>query len=244
MNVVIPPLNAVWEALTGPHAHLAERNGNAARYQSDVAPFASLSPTTDGRAWADLAKLVGPGATVPLAGVPQPPPGGWGISSTAVGVQLVGAAVAGRPDPEAGPLGPDDVPAMLDLVARTRPGPFRERTIAMGLYLGIRHEGRLIAMAGQRVRVPGWTEISAICTDVSHRGRGLATRLVLAMVDDIHRRNELPFLNVVTTNTGALRLYESLGFTQARRLDLMVVTPPVSRSAAPPPRRPAGPPGH
>jgi ribosomal protein S18 acetylase RimI-like enzyme len=259
---MLPPPNAVWEALTGPHAHLAERNERAARYQRDVAPFAALAsdhgrpPGPDARAWADLAELVGPGGTAPLAGVANPPPEGWRIVTYASGVQFVGTSVEGRPDPEAEPLGLDDLPDMLDLIARTRPGPFLPRTIEMGRYLGIRRNGALVAMAGERVRVPGWAEISAVCTDATHRGAGLATRLVLAVVAGMRHRDELPFLHVVTANGPAIRLYESLGFTRSRRLDFIVVTPPgaqavpnvaagaaVNRTGVRPPRTPTDPPG-
>jgi predicted GNAT family acetyltransferase len=88
----------------------------------------------------------------------------------------------------------------------------------MGLYLGIRHEGRLVAMAGQRLRPPGWTEISAVCTYEDFRGRGLATRLIHAVAHDIRERGETPFLHTGAENTSAIRLYETLGFRLRRTL--------------------------
>jgi predicted GNAT family acetyltransferase len=110
------------------------------------------------------------------------------------------------------PLGDNDVPEMLDLVARTRPGPFLPRTVELGRYLGIRRGGALVAMAGERLHPPGWSEISAVCTDPAHRGQGLASRLVRAVVALIRERGELPFLHAAADNTNALRLYESMGF--------------------------------
>jgi predicted GNAT family acetyltransferase len=101
-------------------------------------------------------------------------------------------------------------------VARTRPGPFLARTIELGAYYGVRDGGRLVAMAGERLRPPGWTEISAVCTDERHRGRGLAGRLVRHVAAGIRARGEIPFLHAASANTGAVRLYESLGF--ARRV--------------------------
>ncbi|MFE7171687.1 GNAT family N-acetyltransferase [Streptomyces sp. NPDC057616] len=208
--------NPAWAALTGPHAHFAEQVGRAARYPADVAPFHAVADTADVTAWADLAALVGPGGTASVRGVTQPP-SGWETVRTGHGVQLTDTGLHAAFDPEAVRLGPDDVPEILDLVARTRPGPFLPRTVEMGTYLGIRRQGRLVALAGERLRPPGWTEISAVCTDPGHRGQGLATRLVRAVAAVIKERGERPFLHASATNAGAIRLYESLGFTPRSR---------------------------
>jgi ribosomal protein S18 acetylase RimI-like enzyme len=204
--------NPAYASLTGPHAHFAERRGNALRYQVDVAPFPALPSSPDDVDWADLGVLAGPGAIVPLAGIAVPPPDRWEIVSRGDGVQLVDDAVAARPDHEATRLGSADVPDMLDLVGRTKPGPFLPRTIELGTYLGIRSGGRLVAMAGERLHPPGWTEISAVCTDKTFRGQGLATRLVLAVAAGIRERGETPFLHAAADNRDAIRLYLSLGF--------------------------------
>lgn len=105
---------------------------------------------------------------------------------------------------------------MLDLVALTQPGPFLPRTVELGRYLGIRHEGRLIAMAGERLRPPGWTEISAVCTHPDHRGRGLAGLLIRAVAAGIRERGDVPFLHAAADNIQAIRLYESMGFVLRR----------------------------
>ncbi|MGW1721481.1 GNAT family N-acetyltransferase [Streptomyces sp. NPDC002306] len=218
--------NAVWAALTGPHAHLAERFGRAARYPADVYAFAALADPTDPAAWDDLRTLVGPGTAVtikPVDGVPA----GWETVGGGVGVQLVATeTLFTEAAPEAVRLGPADVPEILDLVARTRPGPFLKRTVALGTYLGIRHQGRLIALAGERLRLPGWTEISAVCTDPDHRGRGLGTRLIRAVAAGIRDRGDTPFLHAAADNTPAIRLYESLGFTLRRRSTILSVRAP------------------
>ncbi|MFF0834819.1 MULTISPECIES: GNAT family N-acetyltransferase [unclassified Streptomyces] len=208
--------NPAWAALTGPHAHFAQRIGHAARYHHDVAPFHALSDEDDPRAWADLAALVGPGGTAAVRGVTGAA-AGWEVVRTGHGVQLVDTALRAEPDPEAVRLGPDDVPEILDLVARTEPGPYLPRTVELGTYLGIRHQGRLVALAGERLHPPGWTEISAVCTDPDHRGRGLATRLVRAVAAGIRERGERPFLHAAAANANAIRLYESIGFTLRRR---------------------------
>jgi len=197
----------VWAALTGPHRRFAERRGGAVRYRPDVAPFASVDSPA---AWPDMAALAGPGAVVVVAGVPAPVD--WEVIEELPGVQLVDAGVAASPFPEAVRLTAADVPEMLDLVARTQPGPFRERTLELGTYLGVRREGRLVAMAGERLRLPGWTEVSAVCTDPAARGQGLATSLVSALVAGIRTRGDQALLHAAATNTGAIRLYESMGF--------------------------------
>lgn len=209
--------NALWHSLTGDHAALAERVGRAARYRPEVSIFAALQDPADERAWADAARLVGPGGSIVTAGIGAAP-AGWTNTFHLPGVQMVATALSPRPDPEATRLGPADVPEMLELIARTDPGPFRERTIEMGTYLGIRHEGALVAMAGQRLSPPGWTEVSAVCTDPAYRGRGLAARLVRAVAAEIQARGRTPFLHAAATNVNAIRLYEKLGFATRRSI--------------------------
>nr|WP_281372984.1 GNAT family N-acetyltransferase [Kineococcus aurantiacus] len=115
---------------------------------------------------------------------------------------------------------------MLDLVARTRPGPFGRRTRLLGTYLGVREDGRLLAMAGERLRLGSATEISAVCTDPAARGRGLATTLVRAVAQGVRDRGELPFLHAAAQNTRAIGLYEHLGFTLRRTLQFATVRTP------------------
>ncbi len=213
--------NPVWASLVGIHAAVAQRHGRAARYLEDVAPFATLEDLDDPAAWADLAELTG-GATVVVAGAGRLP-ADWTVEVRVDGVQLIDTALEARPDPEARVLTTEDVPAMLDLVARTEPGPFRPRTIELGTYLGIFRDGALVAMAGERVRPAGWTEVSAVCTDPAYRGHGLATRLVRAVADGIRARGETPFLHTAAANTNAIRLYESIGFTWRRAFDFAVL---------------------
>ncbi|WUH96056.1 GNAT family N-acetyltransferase [Streptomyces sp. NBC_00433] len=220
--------NAVWSALNGPHRHLAEATGSAARYRTDVSPFVAIADPAEPQAWADLADLAGPGSSVALTGVPSLP-ADWSTGQSAPGVQLVAAAVHARTDPEAVALGPSDVPEMLELVERAKPGPFLPATIAMGAYYGIRRGGRLVAMAGERLRPPGWTEISAVCTDEEHRGQGLATRLVLHTAAGIGARGDTPFLHAAAVNTGAIRLYETLGFTLRRSVHFHFLQVPGDR---------------
>ncbi|GAA1288562.1 GNAT family N-acetyltransferase [Saccharothrix xinjiangensis] len=207
--------NPAWASLTGAHARFAEVRGQVRRYLPDVAPFLAVADDPGDGVWSDVAALAGPGAVVAVNSS-LTPPGGWEVVDRVPGVQLVAADVADEPFAEAVRLGPADVPEALELVGRTRPGPFRVRTIELGTYLGVRRDGRLVAMAGERLRPPGYAEISAVCTDPAYRGRGLATRLVLAVAHGIRGRGETPIMHAAAGNTGAIRLYESLGFELRR----------------------------
>ena len=224
----------VWQALTGPHRDLALRQGAAARYPPEVAPFGAVADPSDPAGWRDLAELVGDDAVAVLSTTVPPPPG-WRRLDVLDVAQFVGATtetgIAERGAAATGldgvvPLGPADVPDMLDLVERTDPGPFRPRTIELGGYVGIRRAGRLVAMAGQRMHPPGWGEISAVCTDPAVRGQGLAVTVVRAVVADVVASGRRPFLHVMRTNAAAIGLYERLGFTRNEDLVVHVVQPP------------------
>lgn len=218
--------NPARSALLGPHARLAERRGQVLRYPSDVCPFVALPDEPDAGTWREVAELLGPGALVALAVTQAVPPQGWEVELNLTGVQLVDQGMTTTIDSEAIPLGPDDVPEMLALVERTKPGPFLPRTIEMGSYLGIRREGALVAMAGERLHPPGWTEISAVCTDPHYQGQGLASRLVRTVAVGIRARGETPFLHASAANTTAIRLYEALGFRLRKRVGFLAARVP------------------
>ncbi|MFD3487899.1 GNAT family N-acetyltransferase [Streptomyces sp. NPDC058665] len=218
--------NPVRAGLTGPHAHFAERRGRVLAYRAEVSPWLALPDDPDAGDWADAAHLLGDDGTAVLAGTEVKLPAGWEVTFQVDGVQLVDESVDAVPDDEAVVLGAADVPEMLDLVERTRPGPFRPRTIELGTYLGIRREGELVAMAGERMRPPGWREISAVCTAPEYRGQGLGARLVLAVAAGIKARGETPFLQAAADNEGAIRLYEALGFRLRRRMPFIGIRVP------------------
>ncbi|MGW5644495.1 GNAT family N-acetyltransferase [Saccharopolyspora sp. NPDC003752] len=218
--------NPAWASLTGPHAGFAEKHGQVLRYPVDMAPFLAIPDEFGDDGWRDVAALAGPGAVVPFSGRARTPPPGWEVVERLPGVQLVDDGVVGVGDDEAVRLTAADVPEMLDLVKRTQPGPFLPRVVELGTYLGFRRGGELVAMAGERLHPPGWTEISAVCTDPAFRGQGLATRLMRAVVAGIRARGEKPLLHTVASNTGAIRLYESMGFRLRHRLFFTAVRVP------------------
>lgn len=211
--------NPSWSALTGHHAHLAEGGDLARRYPADVSPITGVRSWEHPGVWDAIAGLVGPGGrfSAPPEGID--PPAGWTLETRIGGVQLARTErLRPRPDPEVVVLGEDDVPEMLALVERSRPGPFEARTYLLGRYVGFRDgDGRLVAMAGERLHPVGWTEISAVTTDAAHRGRGLASRLVLDVAFHVQERGERAFLHAAAENRGAIRVYERLGFALRRR---------------------------
>lgn len=223
-HVLDDPIRA---SLHGAHARFRIGDGAVVRYQPDVARFVGHPPDPAPSDYAALARLAVPGTPLALRGVRGPLPAGWRVVDEISLVQYDGAALATAPDPEAVVLGPQHIDEILDLVAHTRPGPFERRTVELGLYLGLRDPaGRLVALAGERMRPPGWTEISAVCTDPEHRGQGLATRLIRAVGHHIRSRGDTPFLHTSAENAGARAVYENLGFRLRTSLPLRMAHPP------------------
>jgi GNAT superfamily N-acetyltransferase len=216
----------VWHSLVGAHAHLARRRGIAAAYDPAISPFAGTKSDGDA-AWADLRALIGSGSAI-LPGSPFPLPEDVRVPFRVNVFQMVAADWHPEPDPEAIELGPADAAEMHDLATRTKPGPFELRTRELGRYVGYRVDGRLVAMAGERFHPPGYTEVSAVCTDPDFRGRGYAERAMRTIGAGIVARGETPFLHVATDNP-AISIYERLGFVTRVEYEVaMVVLPKTS----------------
>jgi ribosomal protein S18 acetylase RimI-like enzyme len=221
--------NAVWWALGSRHVSHADSVGRARRYRHNVSVFAAVDRFDD-ESWEDLAALFGPLGTGSLfrASIPESLPAGWAVKARGWGRQMVVEPDRLRQtlDFDLRPLTQPDVPQMLDLVAETQPGPFRPDTIELGHYVGYFDDGRLLAMAGERLCLDGFTEISAVCTHPDGRGRGLASALTVEVAAGIFARGERPFLHVAETNEPAFRVYERLGFTQRQRIEFALVGAP------------------
>ena len=216
--------NVLWSALVTVQAPLALGDARARRFRPDFALFAAMSER-DAAAFEALAGLVQPGEVVAMAEIEDFDPGPWfDVVDRKNLVQMIGAASGTVAD--AGrfvELGAGDVPRMTALATETAPGPWFARTPELGRFLGYEADGRLVAMVGERLRVPGHTEISAVCCHPEFRGRGLAADLMRLVSDAIVARGDVPFLHVLAENTPAIALYEKLGLRrrQQRRLAIL-----------------------
>jgi ribosomal protein S18 acetylase RimI-like enzyme len=228
-NVVLD--NAIWFTLTTRHSGIAEGKGGARRYPIEVSPLAAIQDASDA-SFEDLASLLQPDEEIVLGSPTEILPlGGLEAVARMTLRQMIRTSPA-RPmtAQDAIPLGAADVADMLALVEMTKPGPFCSRTHELGQYLGIRVDGRLVAMAGERLRPAGYTEISAVCTHPDYRGRGYGRDLVETLVRNIIDRGDVPILHVEKDNPAA-SLYEKIGFSVRQTIHLVGLRKPNSVSS-------------
>jgi predicted GNAT family acetyltransferase len=217
--------NPIWAALTTGNRTLAEGSSLAWRYPPDIAPFAAIADRTN-LSFEALATLVPPEGRIALATVDRLVlPAALAVDRQAPIFQMIlSTPIASvRLEAECVVLGAPDVADMLDLTGRTRPGPFSPRTIEFGQYIGIRVEGALAAMAGERMRFGRFVEISAVCVDPDHRGKGYAAALMTRLAQQLQARALTPILHVFADNTSAIALYEKLGFAKRRTLHMTIL---------------------
>jgi ribosomal protein S18 acetylase RimI-like enzyme len=218
--------NVIWQALTTRDAHFAESFSEARRFALEVGPLGAFQEHGE-RGYACLAGLVGHGGTIGLfLDEPYESRVEWSFVAGAPLLQMVaddGIGQQVRPRcrpassrPELIELGTPDSSEMIELTALTKPGPFGTRTHELGTYLGIRSEGKLVAMAGERLKVPGHTEVSAVCTHPNHTGKGYAGILMTEVTRRIRDRGETPFLHVRQDNHRAIDIYKGLGFRERK----------------------------
>ncbi|SFS03154.1 Predicted acetyltransferase, GNAT family [Granulicella pectinivorans] len=223
--------NPIWNSLTTMHAALAvgagAGKGLARRFPATIGPLAGLKEATP-EAYADLAAIT-PEGDLAVLFLEQKAvvPAGWELLREGALIQMVCPEVPDEPEIAASiaPLGAEDAAEMVALAKLTEPGPFREGTPTLGGFLGIRMDGRLAAMAGQRLSPGALTEVSAVCTHPDFRGRGYARALVAAVARQIHARGRTPFLTSYAANAGAIKVYEQVGFATRRSFELAVLRP-------------------
>jgi hypothetical protein len=216
----------VWSALNGRQASLACRDADARRFAPEYGPFGA-APDGSPASWEALRRLAGSGGGLYLVETEPPvPPPGTPLRFEPECWQMI--AERGEPGGAAPPfaildLGEDDAAEMHTLATLTRPGPFSSATHRLGAFVGVRQAGRLVAMAGERMKPDGFTEVSAVCTHPEFRGQGYAPALMAVVMSRIAARGETPFLHVYASNTGAIRVYEALGFRFRRRMAIGVI---------------------
>jgi predicted GNAT family acetyltransferase len=214
----------VWSALTTRQAPLALGGAKAWCLAPGYGPFAAAADYSAENliALAALVPADGSVAIVETMGVPAPP--GTEIVSAAICNQMMAERLTpGKPAFEIVPLTEADAAEMLALATLTKPGPFSTRTHRLGDFIGVKHEGRLVAMAGERMKPEGYTEVSGVCTLPGYRGRGYAGGLMRVVAARILARGETPFLHVYAANTGAIALYKTLGFRFRQVLTMTVL---------------------
>ena len=221
--------NPIWNALNTKQNALAEGDGLARRFPSEIGPLSGLAEPT-AAAYEVLRGLVAVGGVVALflQYEPEVMPG-WSLERGGVLSQMVlsddvdVAQISLPAGAELRRLTLEDVPAMVTLARLTEPGPFGVRTHELGEFFGIFESGRLVAMAGQRLHLPGFREVSAVCTHPDARGRGYARTLMAALMARIRSEGETPFLHSFAHNAPAIRVYQDLGFRLRHNFHLAVL---------------------
>lgn len=206
---------AVWDALSTCQSQFAAGGELARRFAADIGPLAAARDDTP-QSLAALAELIPPsGPLVLLQAEAVALPPNTNLVMAAPGVQMVLEPLAFKPGSHScriEPLTEADIPQMVALAAMTKPGPFEVGTPRLGAFWGVKDGGLLVAMAGERMKHAGYTEVSGVCTHPEYRGRGLGRALSAAVAERILARGELPYLHAYATNTSAIQLYGSLGF--------------------------------
>jgi predicted GNAT family acetyltransferase len=217
--------NAAWHALIGPQRHFGRIGSLCARYRPAISPIAALAEESDA-AFADLAQLCAPGEIVAMSCEREFPARQWqALANVPLSQWVQSGAIASEPADDIAMLGAADQDDMFALARLADPGPFERETHLLGTYLGIRARGELAAMAGERMRLPGYAEVSAVATRPGHEGNGYATRLVRALLVRQAAAGEQAFLHVRTgspSERAATRVYEKLGFTLRARATFRV----------------------
>jgi predicted GNAT family acetyltransferase len=215
--------NPVWHALRGPQSRFLAPHSteDLVHFDSEVSVFSAVDRIDDA-IWKRIAELVGLGGICGLFRDEVPSLSkGWEEHFRGSCLQMVAEDLASPSSLDVVRLGADDAPDMLALAELTEPGPFLLRTLELGRFIGLRRDGRLVAMAGERFRVPGFVEISAVCTHPDARGEGLAAQLTLNVAQSIREGGDEAFLHVLEDNENAIRLYQKLGFTIRRKVDVV-----------------------
>jgi|SRR5579859_6286541 len=213
--------NPVWTALTTLQMDLSQSLGEARRFPPDVTLLGALRENS-AAAWASLAQLTQGDPVTLYSHTPLELPAGWSSVRQVELFQMVmeeGFVSGYVPGCTVRELTDADVPEMTVIYSATRPGRVLcSRIQRCGLFLGVRQEGRLVAMGGLRLHPPGYREITTVATHPDLNGRGYATAIVSALAEKIIEAGERPYLTVRTDNQRAIAIYQRLGFRERTRI--------------------------
>lgn len=217
--------NIVWHTLSGPQARHASGADTARRYARGFSPIMGFADPQHPD-FAALAPHCEVGEHLYCTAWSGRVPSDWHVDADTAAHQMVWER-----DPPAADaplavarLGREHVPQMLELVALTQPGPFGERTVELGEYWGVLEDGRLVAMAGERMEAGTLKEISGVCTHPAFQGRGYARRLMHRLIRLQLARGQTPFLHVMQGNDAARALYARMGFRHHGDIAVRVVS--------------------
>lgn len=216
--------NPIWYGLISGNKHLAIGSGTVKWFPENVTTFAAMEQFTNANfqllfdqfpAGTTRATFVPPGVTVSRP---------WRFIAEMEIYQMLhdGPLPINWQSGKISSLGDEQIPDMLELTGLTNPGPFKERTIDFGNFYGMYDGARLVAMAGQRLQVFQYAEISAVCTHPDYLGLGYARQLLLYQVSKIREEDRIPILHVKSDNSRAIKLYESVGFAVSRTLNVLI----------------------
>jgi len=206
--------NPGWNALISGNKNLAHGNDEVKYFAADVSPFMGLRDKS-AEQFQMLHDMIDSDRPIGfVSNTNITPPENWKLISPNQAFQMIYDRTE---DPAAVeidliPLTEEHIPQMLALTKLTNPGPFAPRTIDFGHYYGVFNGDTLVALAGQRLHIFEYTEISAVCTHPDYLGRGYAKQLLLSHIHRMRAAGNVPILHVRNTNERAFKVYESLGF--------------------------------
>ncbi|QNK61012.1 GNAT family N-acetyltransferase [Pedobacter sp. PAMC26386] len=217
--------NPIWHALNSTHNKFALGEQTMLRYPADILPFMAFEHS-DESPLTKIESQMGTNEKAFIVGKLPAIPTNWSVFSKLECLQMICHQPINfikKEDYDIVQLQPENADEMVEFINGIQPGYFERGTPSLGNYYGIRVNGKLIAMAGERLKMTGYTEISAVCTDPAFTGKGLAQYLITQLCNEIRQRDEVPFLHVVDTNTRAIRLYEFLGFEKRTTIPFWLV---------------------
>lgn len=210
--------NPVWYALQTVHQPMSLGTTTVQRYPTDILRMIGCENPAKAQL-SEIEPWIFPAEKIYLVGELASMPPGWKVAGIYICTQMLCTKVvepAVKSGPEIIPLEGNNLDEMLELIRIALPGFFFTNTPSLGDYYGIFNEGKLVAMAGERLKIKGYTEVSAVCTHPDYRGNGYAQALVAFVSQKVLDEGTIPFLHYLSTNTRARSVYDMVGYTERR----------------------------